>query len=300
MSSEYLNKLLNELKEDREKKAEKERKKKEKEKEKLLQKKLAHKKLLKKRQNRRYYKKVKAQRLKMRAEKGDKRSYHLILIMKDYKRKKRIGAAWWMTDAYEIYNKAIEENRKTVKFPIRIHEASSGRKKTDPKSKHAVYEIMILQRTPDGQVVNKFRNKAGKYVPNIIIDNENYTIIAKDEWLVEETFNVFGYHPIKDRKTFEFILNEIIKKDDNKYNVKRVFTYNNRVIVQYDDDIDIITCKTSQESHRLYDALKANTNSKYIFYTGNVSKATATSWLLNKLEEKTGWSRNACKRTDSL
>ena len=79
---------------------------------------------------------------------------------------------------------------------------------------------MILQRTPEGQQINSFRNKSGKFIPNIIIDDENYTIIAKHEWLVEETFNVYGYHPVKDRKTFDFVLNEMVLKDCERIYIK--------------------------------------------------------------------------------
>lgn len=296
-----LERILQERKEREERKAEKERIKKEKEEEKKRLKKIEHKKKLKKRQNQKYYKKIRDAKLKEREEKGDKRTYHMVLIMKDYKRKKRIGASWWMTDAYEIYNNAIKENRETVKFPVEIHEGNEKKQKQGERSKKAVYEIMILQRTPEGQEINKFRNKSGKFIPSIIIDDENYTIIAKDEWFMEETFNVFGYHPIKDRKTFDFILNEMVLKDASKDNIKRIFSFHNKLIIQYDNDIDIITCKTAYDAKRLHDTLRKYTSdNKYILYTENVTSRNIAAWVLNKLEEKTGWSRKACNKVHTL
>ena len=215
-----------------------------------------------------------------RKEKGDKKAYHMVVIMKNYKRKKRLGFSWWMTDAYDMYNKAIEENQATVKFPVQIHEGNEKRQKDGERSINATYEIMILQRTPEGQQINSFRNKSGKFIPNIIIDDENYTIIAKHEWLVEETFNVYGYHPVKDRN---------------------IFSFNNRVLIQYDSDIDIITCKTASDAKRLYSELKKATDgNKFLIFTEGMTSKNISTWVLNKLEEKTGWKRSSCKRIHTL
>lgn len=296
-----LERILREQKEREERRAEKLRIKLEKMAEKERQKKLARKKKLKKIQNQKYHKKVREQRLQERKAKGDKRAYHLVLVMKNYKRKKRIGASWWMTDAYEIYNKAIEENQKAVKFPVQIYEANTKKHKDKIKQTKPVYEIMVLQRNPEGGEVSMLKNKVGKYVANIVIDDQYYTILDKHEWLEEETFNVYGYHPQKDRKDFSFILNEMVLKDVSPDNIRRIFPYQNRIIIQYDNDIDIITCKTAAESDRLHEALqKAVGNNKYVIFTYRTLSKNIASWVLNKLEEKTGWTRKACKKIDAL
>ena len=66
------------------------------------------------------------------------------------------------------------------------------------------------------ETVARFRNEQGQFVDNVIVDKEQHVIIAKSEWLIEETFNVYGYHPVKDRKTYDFILNDIRKEDEWK------------------------------------------------------------------------------------
>lgn len=295
-----LARLVREKEEREARRAEKERLKKEKEAEKLRLKKIEKKKKQKKGQNQRYYKKKRDKELAERKKMGDMRTYHLVLITKNYKRKKRIGASWWMTDAYAIYNEAIEKNQQEVKFPAKIFETSVKRQKQSERSTANVYEIMILQRTPEGQTVNQFKDESGKFVDNIIINNESYTILDKHEWLIEETFNVYGYHPSKDRKTFDFILNEMVMKDVERENIKRVFTFANKLIIQYDDDIDIVTCKTEDEAIRLHNALdKAVGKNKYILFTGKLNRNMST-WILNKLEEKTGWTRESCKKIHTL
>lgn len=301
MKSIGLEELLRRKREKDEKKKEKERIKNEQKAKKIQEKKKERKKKLKKIQNQKYYKKVKDEREKYRKEKGDKRAYHMIVIMKNYKKKKRLAFTWWMTDAFEKYNQYIEENRKNVRYPIKISETNEKKQKKGIKSTNTLYEIMILQKTNDEQYHAKFRNEYGKFVDNVIIDNSDYNIIAKDEWYVEETFHVYGYHPIKDRKTFDFILNEIILKDNNKENIKRVFTYKNKLIIQYNNDIDMVSCKTAGEAKRLYAALdKSVSDKKYILFTGSLCTKNMSTWVLNKMEEKTGWTRNSCYRSNLL
>ena len=225
----------------------------------------------------------------------------MIVIMKNYKKKKRLAFTWWMTDAFEKYNQYIEENRKNVRYPIKISETNEKKQKKGIKSTNTLYEIMILQKTNDEQYPAKFRNEYGKFVDNVIIDNSDYNIIAKDEWYVEETFHVYGYHPIKDRKTFCFILNNIILKNNNKENIKRIFTYKNKLIIQYNSDIDMVSCKTAGEAKRLYSELyKSVDDKKYILFTGTLYTKNMSTWVLNKIEEKTGRARKACYRNNLL
>lgn len=293
--------LLEKRRKKEERLKEKEKIKKEKELLKKQLKKEKRKKRLKQKQNKKYYNKIKEERLREREKKGDKRAYHMVVIMKNHKRIKRIGASWWMTDAYQIYNDAITKNRNEVVYPIQISESNEKKQKQGERASKTLYEIMIIQRTPNNQIVTEFRNKDGKFIPNTIIDSNDYTIIAKDEWFVEETFNVYGFHPIKDRKDFKFILNNILIPNKDYYDVKRVFVYNNRVIIQSNDDIDIITCKTTNEAVRLHDTLQKKTaDIKYIVYTGKVKSKQISAWVLNKIEEKTGWKRHSCSRIHTL
>ena len=110
-------KRLLEIEEERKKrKAEKERIKKEKEKEKLKEKRrlkrLKRQKKMKKVYNRRAYLKRRQKELDRRKELGDEYAYYSVYITKNNKRVRFVGCSWWKTDAYKIYNDAIEKNRK--------------------------------------------------------------------------------------------------------------------------------------------------------------------------------------------
>ena len=290
-----LKRLLEEKRIREEKKAEKERIKAEKLKQKKEEKRLKHKKKMKSIQNKKYYAKKRNAVLEQREKNGDFRSYHMVVIMKNHKKVKRIGASWWKADAFEKYNEAVKKNMEEVKFPVKFTEVNNEAELTPLK-----YEIMIVQRNDEEDNETRLRNENGEFVENVIVDNSNYRIIAKHDWYVEDNFNVYGYHPKKDRKDFKFIANEMILKDNCIENIKRIFIYNNKLVIQYNDDFDFVICKTVKEAERLHDALmKYVGKQKYIFFTGHLNKNLSTEFL-NKLEEKTGWTRETCKRIHTL
>lgn len=298
-----LEKILKRREEEIAKKAEKERIKAEKKAEKERIKKIEHKKKLRKKQNRRAYLKRRSVELEERKKKNDKFAYYMVVIMKNMKRIKRIGTTWWKTDAYDMYNKAIEENEAAVICPVEICETTNGVAKNGSSTIDMEYEIMLVEKVgEDEEKVRKFKNEEGKFIDNVIVDCD-YTILAKHPWLVEEKFSVYGFHPKKQRKDAHYILNEMLLKDTCRDNVKRVFLYNNKMVIQYDNDFDFITCKTDKEAERLYGIMEKKITklkkNKYILFTDKLNKKMST-WFLNEMEKKTGWSREACKRIHAL
>lgn len=277
------------------KRLEREQKRKEKEKEKRKLKSLEKRRKARNKHSKKYYAKIKQERLRQRAEIGDEKAYFTILLTKNRKRIKRIGASLWKTDAYKIYNEAIKQNREEVKFPIKIVS-------TDTNNRNSIiYEIVIIRKIKDNEsTISKLRNKDGKYVDNIIIDKNSHIIIDKCEWYVEETFNVYGFNPIRDRKTFDFILNNILLKNiETKYDIKTIFTYNNKVFIKTIDDFDFIICKTADDALRLADQLNKNIPKNFkknIIYIGEINKGLV-SQLVQDMMDKTGWTKQMCLKS---
>ena len=293
-----LEKLLKRREEDRLKKLERERIKAEKKAEREKIKKLARKKMLKSKQNKRAYKKRRAIILKEKAKNNDKYAYYMVVIMKNGKRVKRIGTTWWRNDAFDMYNEAVEENHSSVLCPLKIVETTYGKAQDGKYTKSMKYEIMIVEKVGEEEdKVSKFRDEEGKFIDNVITDSD-YKIIAKDEWLVEEKFSVYGYHPKKNKKDAHFILNEMVLKDACRDNVKRVFLFHDKIVIQYDTDFDFIVCKTKDDAERLYDILEKKViklkKNKFILFTDKLTKFM-TTWFLNEMEKKTGWRRDLCK-----
>lgn len=283
-------KRLLEIEEERKrKKAEKERIKKEKEKEKKRLKRLKRQKKLKKIYNRRAYLKRRQKELDRRKELGDEYAYYSVYITKNNKRVRFVGCSWWKSDAYKLYNDAIEKNRKKTVFPKTV---GTNRKNGAHETIDVKYEILLVKKTKEGEeTVKSIRNKEGKFVENVISDWENHVIVEKDDWFVEETFGIYGFHPRKEKKNYTFILNNLLlNNEDIGEEMRRVMVYKNRVIIQYLEDFDFITCYDNDQAKTLYDMLQrdiTNLKKKYIVFMG---ETTSPKWI-DKIEEKTGWNR---------
>lgn len=291
----YGAKRLAEIEAERQKrKEEKARIKKEKEEEKKRLKKIAHKKKLKKKQNKRAYQKRRQKELKRRAEMGDEYGYYSVYITKNKKRVRFLGTSWWKTDAYKIYNEAIEKNRKNIIFP-QTECTTKVNINNKPQTIPLKYEIVLVKKTKEGESTTaEFKNEIGKYVENIIVDWDNHVIIDKSDWFVEAKFGIYGYHPFKDRKTYSFILNEmLINNEDTGDEMRRIMKYKNKLIIQYLDDFDFITCYDENQCSDLYYKLQKDIvklKKKYIVFMGNVVPELISTWI-DKFEDKTGWNR---------
>lgn len=276
------------------KKAEKEALKKEERRKKRI-KKLRH------QQNQRYYAKKKKAASEKRKKLGDVRKYCMILLVKNKRRVMKMGSAWWRTDAQKIFNEILEKNRNEVNFPVKIRTMSSRKIRAENKT-DTKWELLIVQKNDSNEDnVSQFRNDDGKFVDVQIIDKTEYKIIAREEWFVEEKFNVYGYHPKKDRKDYTFILNELfLKKLDKIHDILRVNVLVNKVIISHSEDFDFIVCKNNEEAERLYDALqndKLLSKNKSVIFFGDIVGMEQKKLMYNKMEEKTGWDRNLCKKS---
>lgn len=308
--SSRLEKALQKLRETKAKKEERERqkiiKKAERDAEKNLLKKKEHVRKLRRKQNKRAYAKRRKLVLDDKAKNNDKYAWYMVVIMKNRKRIKSIKRTWWKNTAFDVYNDAIKKNESSVLCPIEITETTDGIKKGGKKTVDMKYEILIVEKlgnnTEESDKIRKFRNEEGKFIDNVIVD-DNYKIIAKHDWKVEEKFVVYGFHPKKNRKDAHYILDELLLKDCSRENLKRVFIYANKLIIQYDSDIDFVKCKTHEEAQRLYDilekAVKKEKKNRFILFTDRLTRHMST-WILNELEKKTGWDRAKCERVDSL
>lgn len=294
-----LKRLIEIEEEKKRKREEREKRKKEKEEAIKAEKRLRRKKRLKKKQNQRAYAKRKQIIDKEREMNGDSRAFRMVLLVKNHKRVKNFGWAWWKTNAYDIYNKALKENRETVKFPVKIR-TSEGPSRKANKIDTKWELIMVEKIEEDDDAVTQFRNDDGKFINVEIVDNKKYKVIARDEWFVEEHFHVYGYHPKKNRKTYSFILNELIlKKATEVYDVLRINTLYNKVIISHSEDFDFIICKNSDEADRLCTSLQREDNvkkNKHIVFLGNIVGMSNIKDMYNKIEEKTGWDRRLVVR----
>jgi hypothetical protein len=107
-----------------------------------------------------------------------------------------------LESAYEKINELISDSKKII-FPKKTTISSGVKKDT-------VYEYLLLEKNRDFDKVNPLmRNKYGKLVEQRL-NSDKWVIIDKFEYDVEEEFWVYGYNPNLERKTFEWVYENII------------------------------------------------------------------------------------------
>lgn len=281
------------LKEKEAKKA-KEKKKKEREKAKLSKKRAE--KRRKKRLiyiKKRYAEKRKEQLIKLK-EAGDRVGNFRIIITESGKRVKSLARPKKLLEAYDIYNKLIEEN-KDNSIGFKKYIKTGGRMCYDANELH--YEILLVENVSKEENVYKtsFREDDGKFVESKIVDSNTHVILAKHDWYIADTFAVYGFNPMKDKKTGKWILDNILMKDLSKENTKIVYTLNHRVLIQSDNNLDIITCTFFEDAERLHNDLERNSdNSKYIIFAKKVPRNMVPIFN-KKIKDKTGWCHGAVR-----
>lgn len=213
----------------------------------------------------------------------------LLVTMNRGKRDKFLGKYSNIEDAYTAYNKTLSESDKII-CPM-LYNNSNG----IIPVKH---ELALLKRIDKDYETteNILKNESGQLVPHILLNTETWYILDKNNFNIDETFFVYGYHPKRQRKNFDWILNNLITNElESKTMFKRIFVFLNKLVVVYDDnDIDMVICKNIQDSIRLYNLLETNTNkpkkNKQILFMGNVSITSDNRYRIYEyIKNKTNW-----------
>ena len=162
------------------------------------------------------------------------------------------------------------------------------------------HELVIIKCKELGDSsVNKIRDDSGKFV-NYVSTDDDWIIIDRAKYEVEETFWVYGYHPKLQRKTFEWIFNEFVSKDaKNKYMFKAIHLYHNKIIIECNGELNMVLCKNKNDSMRFYNLLEEWCNKrkmKYVMFMGDISKSKHRGYWIKRLMDLCGWSSKKVER----
>lgn len=248
-----------------------------------------HLKNLRKKYNKKAYAKRRKAELDEHKRLGDVYGFYRIVLTKNYVQYDELSYSWWMLTAYEKFNNYVKENHKDVICEKII--AQSSRQDAEPVK----YEILLLKKVnpEEDDGVRELRDENGLFVENRIKNRKTYAIISKADWFIPETYNVYGYNPVSDRKTGRWIFDNLVNSNCDKYNSKNVFMCDNKLIIQYDSGLDFVLCKNKSECLRLYNGLEnaMPKKNKFVVFSGYLVDARKP-WLYNELEKKTGWDRD--------
>lgn len=152
---------------------------------------------------------------------------------------------------------------------------------------------MLIKRKEEGDNdVGKIKNEYGKYV-DCITGNDDWVFIDELPYMVEETFWVYGYNPKKQRKTYQFIFDELIKSEKADKHLKQIVVFRNKLLISSIDNLDMVICKNHADSIRLYNELEsecAAKKMKYITFSGDIQPKTLTFRIwYDKIRKLTNW-----------
>lgn len=237
-------------------------------------------------------------------KKGRKQVKFKIIISRNNKQTKFVGVFSNLHAAYAKYLKKIKENEKII-FPVRFINSKQIKPIHDEilllKIRDKEEENYTMLRNEIGKLVkvstsNKYEGKKTKYNNKII----HWNVFERHEWKTEELFWVYGYHPRNDRKNFNFIYENLVKKPlIDKSIIARIVVYQNKFICDYGYDMGIVFCKNVSDALRLYTMIEEtalNEKIENIIWNQRVVNRKLSTYWLDRLQEKTNFSRLKLKR----
>lgn len=217
-----------------------------------------------------------------------KNIYHIILTSNGKQIKTLYNCASEML-VNKKFDDLIEEN-KAVRFPVRFINIG--------KLVDANYEIYIIRRNDDDTKTTKLKDENGKII-NFETNDDNWIIYDRETYYKEESFWVYGYHPVFQRKDFNWVFENMISNDINKYNIKQVLVFRNKLLISTTYELNMVMCKNESDCIRLYNELEkeaTNKKIKYVFFSGDAYHSKLKKNWFERIKKLTGWSDTKIRR----
>lgn len=197
----------------------------------------------------------------------------------------------------EKVKQALIEKNNQVAFPKVFlnndRTANNTHNSVELKNEYVILERISTSKTSP---ITRLQNEYGKFIEHETTSSE-WKIYDKIPILEEETFWVYGFHPKRERKTFQWIYDNLIveKQTINTDTYLRVFIYKNKVFIKDDNqNLDFVICKNPSDAIRMYNLLLKwiqESKNKKVFFLGEVETCSDRGReLIKQVQELTGWS----------
>lgn len=162
------------------------------------------------------------------------------------------------------------------------------------------YQICVTKPTEEGDTFRILRDDYGKlYTEQPLGD---WTILASDEYQVEETFHIYGYESKNgERPTIKEVIKRLMINAHSKKATKQIIVVYNKLIIYNEEQFDMIICKNLEDAQRLHHTLAKIAKKqkiKSLLFMGTASAATI-SRMYDLIHDKTGWSYIKIRRTST-
>ena len=217
----------------------------------------------------------------------NKKKIYSIILVNHGKQLRTICSEETETKIYKKLKELLDESN-SVSFPIRYNNH-------EHVMIEAEYELVIIKCSDEfDKKVNKVRSDSGEFV-NYETTDDDWIVVDRAPYNIEETFWVYGYHPRLQRKDFNWVFDNFIAKDSkNKYMFKSVQVYLNKLLIDCNGKLEIVICKNKKDCIRLYNLIEANANEKkfkYIMFMGDISKSKYKRDWIERIMKLTGWNK---------
>lgn len=179
--------------------------------------------------------------------------------------------------------KVLEDKNKQILFPKKN---INCRNKKGTKPFKSEYVILERSNEPSPTFL---RNDYGKLISHTTT-SDRWKIYNKFPRNIEETFWVYGFNPLSDRKDCLWIKTNLIDDSDEYV---RICVYGNKIVFRYDQDCEIVICKNKTDCIQLYNTLeKFYEHDKTVIFTGLATPySERANYIVDIIQKKTGWNK---------
>jgi hypothetical protein len=196
------------------------------------------------------------------------KSNYLIVLFKNKKKRKIIKHYANKNTALDKFKELVNDNNKVL-FEKQIENATP-----------CDYEIALLTNQTKIQESLFLTDDLGRNNP-VNLENPDYVFLQIKKYKIEET--IFDW---QNQKKIKF--SDLIKTYCSDKNLKSIFTLNNKLCIQIDEDVSMFSLKDKEESERLLEIMQDYfiSNSRLdAFFVKDVSNAQR-KWLYDIMEKK--------------
>lgn len=221
------------------------------------------------------------------------KNIYKIILVQDNKYLETLGVYSKKEKALSRFNEFIKKNEEEIVFPMKNRNTKG--------IKEVKYNIVLLKKKEySWEQPDKLPNEYGEYVEHKTND-ENWYVYDIHSYNKEETFFVYGYNPRYQRKTFQWIYENIVKpKASNSNTFLSLKLYKNKIVFYDGTKHDMVICKNKSDAIRMYNLIEEfckNDKLKYIIFYGDFSLNLKKSHeIIQEIMKFTNWNSRKVTR----
>ena len=211
-----------------------------------------------------------------------------VILTKNGEYKKTLHRCKKRTTAFINFNRIKDENnvlfeRKFINY--------NGIKPVE-------YGILVVKDTEDTDKFRMVRDKFGKIVEEKPFGD--WTVLNDADYSFEETFWMFGYSPLHERKNIVEVMGVLMNGLNNPRKTKQIVIINNKLVFYDEDNFDMVICKCKDDARRLHHALAkacSDNGIKALYFMGSITNKKMLGEYYDLIHEHTNWSYTKIWRT---